>query len=133
MVTENKIAMTIEAEVDGGSAKKNIEAASVRVAAEDKSSIQALAGAASAAVAISPKNNALALAIGVSAASNMIDNEITASLANLGSLKTTGDVVVTAFDNSDIDSSSVAIAVFCRRPVAKTVSLSVAVARVHLM
>ena len=111
----NQIATTIKAAVDGddddaqGTASvAGIQAAQVRLQANDVSSIQAIGGAATIAAAFGGVG--VALSVGVAIADNHVSNNVEASIsrADDGIVTTVGDVIVAANTVSSIDAITVA-------------------------
>lgn len=111
VVTLNKIATLVKAFVDGDGAT-GIEAKSATLTATDSSKIKADAGAASIAVAAASTTGG-SLSIGVAVASNLITNEVEASVNNAdNSFKTNiGAISLSATSSPTIEAVSVAASI----------------------
>ena len=112
---ENKIADTVLAYHDGGTTTAGINAPSVSISASDTSTITATAAAVS--LAASFGNNSVAVSIGVSLATNQIDNDVEAFIANAvtpvapataGVTTTVGGISVMSTESAHITATSAA-------------------------
>ena len=107
--TENRIAVDVAAFIDGVDAVDSIvSATSVSVTADDLSTITADTAAAS--LAGSFGLGGLSVAIGVAVATNTVDNDVQAYIADADVTATTGDIEILATEDASIDAVSVAAA-----------------------
>ncbi|MCO6457026.1 MAG: hypothetical protein J5I93_17150, partial [Pirellulaceae bacterium] len=107
--SENTLAADVRASIDGDR-DQGITAASLRMHAEDTSTIQADTGAVSLAASLSG-GAAVALSVGVAEATNVIRNNVSAYLANAGSVTTTaGGISITADEEATITARTVSVA-----------------------
>ncbi|MEY2518222.1 MAG: large repetitive protein, partial [bacterium] len=83
----------------------------ISVTASDASTINAIALAAAASVSGSTSAASVAVSIALALAHNTIDGSVLASIEDVGTVHTTGAVVITASNSSDITVTSLAVAV----------------------
>jgi hypothetical protein len=122
--SENEIASEVKAFIDGDG-PTGIEADSISLLADDRSSITSSAFAGAVAGAFTGKFAASA-AVGVSVSLNHIENVVEASIRNAddGVTTTVGDISVRAKEHSTIASDATAAAIALGGSLSKAVSLS---------
>jgi hypothetical protein len=104
--SENRIAADVAAFIDGVDSRSIISATGINVSADDLSTISADTAAAS--IAASFGLGGLSVAIGVSIATNTIDNDVLAYIADANAIARTGAITVAATEDAGIDAVSVA-------------------------
>ena len=120
--TDNRIALHVNAYIDGSSAIESD--GDISVTAQDASTITADAQAVAVSANLSGGSGA-SISIGLSLAHNTIDNDIAAYIRNASSVLTGGgDVIVGASDTATITASSVAVAVSAGVSAATGVAVS---------
>ncbi len=106
--TDNRVATSVQAYIEGYKDSKGIQAASVGLNAKDTSTIEGFTGAASVALSFGIGTS---VSIGIGVAKNEITNDVEAYARNTKIVTTGGDLVITATETANVKSTAMAAAV----------------------